>query len=170
MDASDAFAFEWASAGQERVAQRTVPVKACACMSQGQRVVSLYRRILRCGHHWQGTSEVMLFLLVLVCSALPDCLQACLTYSGVLQEKAFILQEAHKRFREAGAGSLDKRLEEGQQRLEYAEHYGAAEQCPGCCCQPGHCCMTSVCAGIPYPRLHHSRGQFKGRRYDVPES
>ena len=67
------------------------------------------------------------------------------------QEKEYILQEARKRFREGRQQELadkhlEKRLEEGQQRLEYAQHYG-----------------------IPFPRLHHSKGQFRGRRYDVPE-
>ena len=37
-------------------------------------------------------------------------------------------------------------LEEGEHRLEYAQHYQ-----------------------IPYPRLHYSKAQFRGRRMDPPK-
>ncbi|EIE26970.1 hypothetical protein COCSUDRAFT_64739 [Coccomyxa subellipsoidea C-169] len=81
-------------------------------------VLGLYRRILRTGRSWKGGQE----------------------------EREYIEREARAQFRRSAAvrdpTEVDKLVQEGEQRLEYALHYH-----------------------IPYPRLHHA-SQFP-RRYTL---
>ncbi|KAK9846249.1 hypothetical protein WJX81_000015 [Elliptochloris bilobata] len=91
-------------------------------MTTAPRVLSLYRAIIKLGKSWKGEVE----------------------------EKQYILSEARKVFREhRDANSkeeVESLIEEGEHRLNYAQHYG-----------------------IAYPRLHHA-SQFKRRVYmDVPQ-
>eukprot|EP00884_Botryococcus_braunii_P002093 jgi/Botrbrau1/11885/Bobra.126_2s0018.1 len=80
------------------------------------KVLRLYRTILRTGRNW----------------------------SGPVHEKDYIAKEARRKFSEhmnADDLAVDSLLEEGEQRLNYAVHYG-----------------------IPYPRLHHA-DQFPKRYF-----
>ncbi|KAK9812399.1 hypothetical protein WJX73_007901 [Symbiochloris irregularis] len=89
-------------------------------MAQKDKVLSLYRSILRTGRQWSGPNEEQKYIL----------------------EEAKAQFRAHRDSKEADQRNL---LAAGQQRLEYATHYG-----------------------IPYPRQHHASQFYKRQYLDSP--